>query len=109
MLSQLFVALVLPGFGFAVCTGQASPVNSINPSVAPGWEWAVVATGLKSPRSIEFDLEGRLVVVESGLGIAVLELNDNGGTCVTAKSKDIIVNSTLVSPYQYSGETFRWC
>lgn len=110
MLSVLLVSLVLPSLGLAaVCTGQASPVNSIKPSVAPGWQWAVVATGLKNPRTIEFDLQGRLVVVESGLGVGVLELNDNGGTCVTVKLKNTIINSTLVSLHPFIDRMIRGC
>ena len=99
MLSTLLVALwVLPSLGLAQnCTGQATPINSIKPVIAPGWEWAVVATGLNTPRAIEFDLQGRLVVVARGTGVAVLELEDNGGTCVTEKSRNFIINSTRVS------------
>ena len=96
MLLQLLVAFVFPSFGVAACTGQATPVNGIRPNVASGWEWAVVATGLNNPRSIAFDLQGRLVVVARGTGVAVLELNDHGGTCVTEKSRNTIINSTLV-------------
>ena len=97
MLLPLFVLFALPSLGLAACTAQATPVNGINPAIASGWEWAVVATGLNNPRSITFDLQGRLVVVTRGTGVAVLELNDNGGTCVTEKSRNIIINSTLVS------------
>ena len=97
MFSHLLFASVLPSLGLAACSGQASPVNSIKPAAAPGWEWAVVATGLNTPRSISFDLQGRLVVVARGTGVAVLELNDDGGTCVTEKSRNTIINSTLVS------------
>ena len=98
MLLRLLVAFAIPSLGLAACTGQAAPVNNIKPAVASGWEWAVVATGLHNPRSISFDLQGRLVVVASGTGITVLELNDDGGTCVTEKSRKTIINSTLVSP-----------
>ena len=97
-LLSLVALVLLPSLGLAAtCTGQPKPANSISPIAAKGWQWAVVATGLKSPRSIEFDAQGRLVVVESGRGVSVLDLTDNGGTCVTMKSKNTIINSTLVS------------
>ncbi len=97
MLFQLLLASVLPSLGLAACSGQASPVNSIKPTVAPGWQWAVVATGLNSPRSILFDSKGRLITVARGTGVVVLELNDNGGTCVTEKSRNTIIDSGSVS------------
>ena len=96
MLLQLLLAFALPSLGLAACTGQASPVNSIKPAVGPEWTWAVVATGLNNPRSISFDLQGRLVVVARGTGVVVLELDDHGETCVTEKSRNTIINSTLV-------------
>ena len=97
MLIHLLVAFAIPTLGLAACTGQTVPVNGIKPMVAPGWEWAVVATGLQNPRTITFDQSGRLVVVAHGTGVVVLELSDNGGTCVTEKSRRTIINSTLVS------------
>ncbi len=97
MLFQLLLTFALPSLGLATCAGQASPVNSISPTAAPGWEWAVVATGLDNPRSISFDLQGRLVVVARGTGVVVLELNDNGGTCVIEKSRNTTIKSDLVS------------
>ena len=56
-----------------------------------------MATGLTKPRSIEFDSAGNLLVVQAGAGIARLELQDNGGTCVTVKSKKTVVQASNVS------------
>ena len=56
-----------------------------------------MATGLTKPRSIEFDSAGNLLVVQAGAGIACLQLQDNGGTCVTVKSKKTVVQASTVS------------
>ena len=79
------------------CPTTLTPTHSIQPSVASGYTMALVATGLTSPRSIEFDTDGNLLVVEAGAGITNLVLQDNGGTCVTVKSSKRIVQNTGVS------------
>lgn len=56
-----------------------------------------MATGLIDPRSIEFDSAGNLLVVQAGAGIESLQLQDNGGTCVTVKSKKTVVQASAVS------------
>ena len=56
-----------------------------------------MATGLTTPRSIEFDSAGNLLVVQAGAGIASLQLQDNGGTCITVKSKKTVVQASTVS------------
>jgi len=55
---------------------------------------ALVATGLTTPRSIEFDTNGNLLVVESGLGLTSLVLQDNGGACLTVKSSQMVIQNT---------------
>ena len=63
---------------------------------------ALVATGLTSPRSIEFDTNGNLLVVEAGLGLTNLVLQDNGGVCLTVKSSKMVIQNTGVcSPHHY--------
>lgn len=37
-----------------------------------------MASGLKSPRSILFDKNGNLLVVQQGNGVVVLTFNENG-------------------------------
>ena len=79
------------------CSTTLTPTNSIKPSIASGYQAALVATGLTKPRSIEFDSAGNLLVVQAGAGIARLQLQDNGGTCVTVKSKKTVVQASTVS------------
>ena len=68
--------------------------------MASGWKWAVVASNIPNPRSIEFDRRGRLIVVQSGLGLTALELTGDKGTCVKEKSRKTFVNLGGVSPTQ---------
>ena len=81
-----------------------TPTNSIQPTVASGYQLALVATGLTSPRSLEFDSAGNLLVVQKGVGIINLVLTDGGGSCLSVKSsKNVVQNSgvsygSLVSP-----------
>ncbi|KAL8771204.1 MAG: hypothetical protein Q9209_003375 [Squamulea sp. 1 TL-2023] len=80
----------------ASCSNSLTPTNAVKPSVASGYQVALVATGLTKPRSITFDTAGNLIVVESGAGITNLALQDNGGTCFGVKSrKTVIQNSDL--------------
>lgn len=67
------------------------------PRVAPGWQAQVVASGLKKPRSIEFDREGGLLVVDAGAGVFRLVFEDHGGTCLEEKERVLLVNNTAVS------------
>ncbi|KAL8961485.1 MAG: hypothetical protein Q9193_001966 [Seirophora villosa] len=76
-----FSALFSPWTVFAAdssCSTTLTPSKSARPSIASGYQMALVATGLTKPRSIEFDTAGNLMVVESGAGITNLVLEDNG-------------------------------
>ncbi|KAI9839952.1 MAG: hypothetical protein M1819_000144 [Sarea resinae] len=91
-----FITLfVLPIPGQAACNSTLTP-HYPAPSVASGYEAKLVATGLVSPRSITFDLEGHLLVVQAGNGIVSLSLNDDGGSCISVGStKQVISSSSL--------------
>ena len=79
------------------CSTTLTPTNSIKPSVASGYRAALVATALTDPRSIEFDSAGNLLVVQAGAGIESLQLQDNGGTCLSVKSQKTVVQARTVS------------
>ena len=78
------------------CSVTLTPTNSIKPSVASGYQAALVATGLSRPRSLQFDSVGNLLVVQAGVGISALQLQDNGGTCVSVKSSKIVIQNSGV-------------
>ena len=78
------------------CSTTLTPTKSIKPSVASGYRAALVATGLTDPRSLQFDNAGNLLVVQQGAGIESLQLQDDGGTCVSVKSKKTVVQASAV-------------
>ena len=79
------------------CGVNPAPANGIKPVAAPGYHFSVVANGLTTPRSIQFDDAGNLLVLQVGQGIVSLQLDDAGGICVWAPSKQTIVSNTAVS------------
>lgn len=62
------------------CSSTIAPLNTA-PSVAPGFRVEVVANNLTRPRSIQFDPEGALLVVEQSLGVRRIRLSGDG-SCV---------------------------
>lgn len=86
----------------AVAAAKTCEINTLNvsypaPVVAAGWEYRLVATNLTRPRSILFDKDGGLLVLDSGVGVVRLELQDEGETCVSVKKKTILVENSDVS------------
>jgi glucose/arabinose dehydrogenase len=80
------------------CSTTLTPTNSVRPSVASGYRAQLIATGLSSPRSIEFDKAGNLLVVEqknAGGSVSVLTLQDNGGTCLGVTSHTTLVTQSV--------------
>ena len=66
------------------------------PSVAPGFESRLVATGLKAPRGCIFDAAGHLLVVEQGAGVTALTLRDDGGACLSVEERSMVVTDVDV-------------
>lgn len=107
---MLLNALIFPALGEfpSSCSTTLTPTNSIKPSIASGYRAALVATGLTSPRSIQFDASGNLLVVEQSTGLTSLHFDDNGGACVSVKSQKAVVEATnvtfisLIEKYPYA-------
>ena len=92
-----FAAFIATALGQASsCSKTLTPARSIQPTMASGYRMALVATGLTKPRSIQFDSAGNLLVVESGAGIANLAFQDDGGTCLSVKTKKTVVDASEV-------------
>ncbi|KAF0330174.1 L-sorbosone dehydrogenase [Colletotrichum sp. SAR11_59] len=71
-----------------------TPVSQ--PSLAEGYSARLVLNGLDSPRSLQFDTEGNLLILGQGAGVQYVKLTDNGGTDVCAASqKQLIPNTQL--------------
>jgi hypothetical protein len=80
------------------CSTTLTPTNSVQPSVASGYRAQLIATGLSSPRSIQFDKAGNLLVVEQNNGdgsVSALTLQDNGGTCLSVTSHTTLVTQSV--------------
>lgn len=93
-----FCLLFLPGaIAASACSTSLTPTNSIKPSVASGYDVALVATGLAKPRSLLFDTLGNLLTVQQGVGIVNLQLQDDGGTCLGVKSSRTVISNRDVS------------
>jgi|SRR5450432_628438 len=104
---SFLIAAILSGLLFAIhATAQTSTSSSACPTISPtyaapvlasGWEAQLVVNDLKHPRSILFDGNGHLLVVQGGDGIINMEFADNGGSCLTVAKMTYVVNSTEVS------------
>jgi len=79
------------------CSTTLTPTNGIKPSVASGYQAALIATGVSNPRGIAFDSSGNLLVVQSGSGIASLQFQDDGGTCLSVKSKKVVLEAKALN------------
>lgn len=79
------------------CSTSLTPKNGVKPSVASGYQVALIATGLTKPRSISFDSAGNLLVLQQGAGIANIVFQDGGGTCLSVKSSRNVIKDKNVS------------
>lgn len=67
-----------------------------SPIAAGGWTYRLIANGLTRPRSILFDNQGALLVVDANSGVKHLKLTDDGGTCLSVAEKRTIIDSPEV-------------
>lgn len=63
------------------------------PVAADGWSYRLVATELSRPRGILFDTDGALIVVDTGVGLVHLELEDQGRTCLRVRKKTVLLEN----------------
>lgn len=66
------------------------------PVAATGWESKLIVTGLSRPRSILFDSEGALLIVQARTGILHLRLADGNGTCLRVAEQSELVTDPQV-------------
>lgn len=84
----------------SACSSTIAPQNAA-PLVAPGFRVEVVANNLTRPRSIQFDSEGALLVVEQTQGIRRIRLTGDG-TCVRQDGDvQTVIDNTNVSAHIY--------
>lgn len=92
--AALFCALVAEAQ--QQCSNVMTPAKAA-PVVAGGWVAQLVAKDLKSPRSLQWDGNGHLLVVQQGVGIQRLTFKDNGRTCLEVSESKSVVDDTGVS------------
>lgn len=82
----------------SACASTIAPQNAA-PSVAPGFRVEVVANNLTRPRSIQFDSEGALLVVEQSQGVRRIRLSGDG-SCVRQNGdvQNVTDNTSVSSP-----------
>jgi pyrroloquinoline-quinone-dependent sugar dehydrogenase TrAA12-like protein len=68
------------------------------PAVAAGWTAQLVVNNVTTPRSLSFDSEGNLLVVERTKGVSRITFKDNGGTCLEVSRHDLIIDNPKVCP-----------
>lgn len=73
----------------ASCSGAGNP--AFQGSLASGWKATKVLGGLGSPRSIQFDSAGNMLVVQSGKGISYHKMSADG--CVSSTKMLISQNN----------------
>ena len=61
-------------------------------NTAPGWSYIKVADGLQTPRDLIFDTQGRLLIVEKGVGLSQHIVDAHG--CIV-NSRQLIANADL--------------
>jgi glucose/arabinose dehydrogenase len=88
-LAVLARAAVAQTSSAAACAAPAAP------SVAPGFRVQLAAANLSRPRSLAFDGEGALLVVEQRQGITRLRVGEQEG-CVKATAAERVVNDASV-------------
>ncbi|KAF5983271.1 L-sorbosone dehydrogenase [Fusarium bulbicola] len=77
---------------------QLKPRRS-KPNAAAGWEYSVVDNSFRQPRTILFDTEGALLVLDSITGIIHLKLDDSdkGGRCVRLEKKTTLLKKSSLN------------
>lgn len=81
------------------CSSSLQAVTS--PVATSEFEWDIIATDVSEARGIIFDSQGRLLVVQQGIGIAVLTLSND--SCATVISTSMLLeNSSLNHGIEFS-------
>ncbi|KAJ3465243.1 hypothetical protein MRS44_005901 [Fusarium solani] len=96
-LPRILTSLLCISLVSAQSSGQCK-INSLKtsyaaPVAADGWSYRLVATELSRPRGILFDTEGALIVVDTGVGLVHLELEDQGRTCLRVRKKTVLLEN----------------
>lgn len=91
----LLACLALLPLVWAQCGLSASYSPEI--VVADGWNYTLVATGLTRPRGMAIDGDGRLLVVDVGVGVKRFEVDEreDGVVCLSQDGELILDNEDV--------------
>ncbi|TKA24941.1 hypothetical protein B0A50_06039 [Salinomyces thailandicus] len=67
------------------------------PQVADGYTARLVANGLTTPRGIQFDHAGNLLVVERGGGVTALAFHNTDDDCVTVSDRKTVIDDASLN------------
>ncbi|KAG5751938.1 hypothetical protein H9Q69_001128 [Fusarium xylarioides] len=76
------------------CSYKTLKPHRSSPGTAAGWEYSVLHNKFVKPRTILFDTEGALLVMDAVRGIIRVQLDDSdpaGGRCVRVKNKKTLL------------------
>ncbi|KAI1452489.1 hypothetical protein F4805DRAFT_472350 [Annulohypoxylon moriforme] len=105
--TSIVTVLLITVRGFTIpssCPGISSPRYQFE--LAKGWSAAKVADGIHSPRGLVVDGEGRLLVVEKGVGISQHAVDTNG--CITSSRVLISMSALNHGIYLGKDDTFLY-
>ncbi|ESZ98934.1 hypothetical protein SBOR_0690 [Sclerotinia borealis F-4128] len=91
LLLGIFTSSVL-----SVCPTILQPAYPA-PSLATGWSAQLIAGNLTKPRTILFDTNGALLILQQGVGIAHIKWTDDGSTCLQNPVQTVVVSSTVLN------------
>jgi glucose/arabinose dehydrogenase len=92
--------LLIAGAVAQTCESNQLKVSYPAPIAADGWEYRLVAQGMKKPRSLLFDSDGALIVLDAGVGILRFSLQDDGGSCVSvARNATLLANKDVTGKF----------
>lgn len=92
---QSTLALVLTGLA-ATVVAQSCDINDLSvsypaPEAHSDWTYRLIARDLTKPRSILFDSESNLIVLDAGEGIVHFNFDDEGDTCLSVNEQTTLL------------------
>ncbi|CAI4213410.1 unnamed protein product [Parascedosporium putredinis] len=104
-LEQTILATALFAVGaLAKCENVIVPAYQA-PTLANGWQGQLVGNGFKKPRTLHFDSEGNLIILDAGVGVRRVKFTDNGDTCLEISENKLLVdNKDLNHGLAFSGD-----
>ena len=107
-ISSLFLS-----FGYIAVQAASTPASTScpvlhpsypAPSLAPGYKAQLIARNLTKPRGLAVDKEGRLLIVEQGVGVSSMSVKEQGPCLIPSPKSDVVRNANLTHGITLSGD-----